>query len=478
VATDKGALARISWPDGRRRGSARLEWIERLPVWVWSALPVLALLPVWRWCMARLRDGSDDPLGIVALVALAVLVTRSRRRFAQTPRSGWLCLATLLGVGAVLALWLPPLARGVLAVLCVVSVLMSMRTPGQPMLALTGLALLALPLLSSLQFFLGFPLRLITAEASRWLLVLGGATVERSGSALEVAGQLVIVDAPCSGIQMGWVAYFTACLAAGWREIPDGHFLRRVPLVGATVLLGNIARNTVLVIKEAGLVQMPDSMHQIIGLAAFAGVVGMVLWVIGTAGGQAVAHSSIYRRRRFAKVTPRSRWIRLLSGLVFVGLALAPLFEPERAIASSIKPSVEWPHELEGRPLQPLALSAVERRFADRFPGAIGRFTDGTRIIVLRQVMQPSRMLHPASDCYRSLGYRIESIALEKKVGDDSQLQRCFIAVRGTHEIRVCEHIRDASGNTFTDTSAWYWSAVMGKSSGPWLAMTEAKPWR
>ncbi len=62
----------------------------------------------------------------------------------------------------------------------------------------------------------------------------------------------------------------------------------------------------------------------------------------------------------------------------------------------------------DGAPLRPLALSDVEQRFAARLPGAIARTTDGRRTLVLRQVAMPTRMLHPAADCYRALGFRIE----------------------------------------------------------------------
>ncbi len=49
---------------------------------------------------------------------------------------------------------------------------------------------------------------MITAEASLWALRGLGFAVTRQGSALEVGGQLVMVDAPCSGVQMAWAAYF------------------------------------------------------------------------------------------------------------------------------------------------------------------------------------------------------------------------------------------------------------------------------
>ena len=455
-------------------------WVDRLPAWFWLALPALALMPVWMWCAARLFDRSDDPLGIVALAALAVLVARDRDRFANAPRVGWLVLATLLSAGAILGdPLLPALARGVLAVLSLCAVLMALRAPGQPMLALTGLALLALPLLSSLQFFIGYPLRVVTAEASRWILALFGVAAERSGSALEIASHLVMVDAPCSGIHMGWVAYFTACVAAVAMRVPDSRFLRRIPLVGVAVLAGNVARNTLLVIKEAKLVQWPDCTHEAIGILAFAAVAALVLWhVAAAAGDQPVA----WRMREPYDLTfnnAKRTWARLFSLAVLTLLMLWPWIKPEHVIADDTRPAIEWPQKLEGRPLHPLALSDIEQRFADQFPGVIGRFTDGHRSIVLRFVVAPTRMLHQASDCYRGLGYRVLSTALEHEpsppVSGPPKLWRCFIAEKNGRRVRVCERIVDAVGQTFTDTSAWYWSAVMGRSIGPWQAITEAQ---
>lgn len=135
----------------------------------------------------------------------------------------------------------------------------------------------------------------------------------------------------------------------------------------------------------------------------------------------------------------------------------------------------EWPSEWDGAPLRPLALSPVEQRFARHFPGAIARLTDGQQTLVLRRVDAPTRMLHPATDCYRALGYRIEQARL---VRDEQQrMWRCFVAQRGNEgQLKVCERIVDSKGGAFTDSSSWYWAALAGQSSGPWQAVTVAQP--
>ena len=142
-----------------------------------------------------------------------------------------------------------------------------------------------------------------------------------------------------------------------------------------------------------------------------------------------------------------------------------------------IAPAQELPLHWQGAAVRPLALSAVEQRFAERFPGRIARLTDGRQIVVLRDVAAPTRMLHPAADCYRALGYRIESEQLERSAdGNDASVQRCFTARKSRVALRVCEQIEDAHGQRFADTSAWYWAAAMGRSSGPWRAVTVTQP--
>lgn len=174
-------------------------------------------------------------------------------------------------------------------------------------------------------------------------------------------------------------------------------------------------------------------------------------------------------------MTRGSPWPRWQAGFValLLACALLPLARsPQPAVAAGSAP--EWPRAWEGRALRPLALSPVEHRFAARFPGHIARLTDGQAVLVLREVHQPTRQLHPAADCYRGLGYAIRETRLERDAAD--RLWRCFVAERAGRSVRVCERITDARGQAYTDTSSWYWAAQTGQSSGPWQATTVARP--
>ncbi|CAA9428554.1 MAG: hypothetical protein AVDCRST_MAG51-2491 [uncultured Ramlibacter sp.] len=144
------------------------------------------------------------------------------------------------------------------------------------------------------------------------------------------------------------------------------------------------------------------------------------------------------------------------------------------AAAPSPVRHVELPTHWQGQPLRPLALSEVEQRFVRHFPGSLARLTDGQEVLVLRTVERPTRMLHPAADCYRGLGWAIGDQQLT--LDEHEQLWRCFEALRAGQRQRVCERIVDAQGRGFTDASAWYWAAALGQSQGPWQAFTVARP--
>lgn len=435
-----------------------------LPAWAWLALPALALWPVWRWAVARMGDGSDDPWGAVALVVLLACLWRDRHALLAAPRLPGLLASLGLTAAALLVPGVPALGRGLLAVLAVLVMAFALRRPGQPLLAWLGLGVLALPILASLQFFIGYPLRVITAEASLWALRGLGFAVTRQGSALEVGGQLVMVDAPCSGVQMAWAAYFVAFTAAAWLRVADARLLRRLPWLSLLILGANALRNTLLVLQEAGHWQGPAWLHEGIGLAVFAALCGLVLrLVVGLPAQPANRADGLPGAGR------PWPW-----GALFIGLAAYSLVPGAGGEGARPAGFFEWPSTFEGQTLRPLALTAVERRFAEDFPGRLARFAAGPRTLVLRQVQVPTRKLHPAADCYRALGFRISAIALHRRASGEG-LQRCFLASAASGRLRVCEYIEDAAGRSFSDTSAWYWSALAGTSPGPWRAVTVAE---
>ena len=187
--------------------------------------------------------------------------------------------------------------------------------------------------------------------------------------------------------------------------------------------------------------------------------------------------NSLFSNRFVNRVLHKALWVALLPLCALWGIGQAMT---ERSASTAVDTSIssaELPTQWQGATLRPLALSEVELRFAKHFPGSVARMTDGKQVLVLRTVARPTRMLHPATDCYRGLGYRIRNEQLE--VQADQARWRCFVADRSSgasRAMRVCERIEDAQGQGYTDTSAWYWAAIAGQSTGPWRAVTIAMP--
>lgn len=436
------------------------------------AAQFIALWPTWMWMAQRMTDGSDDPLGILALAALGALTWQARRELRDTPwRPGlWIALGFTLLASTAFG-QLRPLLVGLLSMVAVTGVLLAFLPQRIAKAPVFGLAVLALPLLSSLQFYAGYPLRVVTAEVSRWLL-WPFFSVWREGSTLMIDGQLVIVDAPCSGIQMAWLGYFTACAAALFSRTGNRRFLTRLPFVGCVILAGNIARNSVLVALQANGQSLPEWLHQGIGLVFLA----LVCFVI----------ARIMQREQRPQQTETPSAQRNENGtgklsLLYIGVltlctlwtGAAGMLQQAGTRAPAQSAAVEWPIEWNGRQLRPLAPNEVEKQFARNFPGFVVRLTDGEQMLVFRHVAKPTRMLHPAVDCYKALGYRIRQERLESDA--ENRLWRCFTASRTDQDLRVCERIENAAGEAYTDTSAWYWAALRHPERGPWQALVTAR---
>lgn len=259
--------------------------VDTAPNGVWLALLAAALWPTAWWMGQRMLDGSDEPLGLLALAALGVLLWRCRGRLRAAPRLRWLALALAGAVASSALLWqVPPLLSSLLGLLALGAGLAAFLPPAVATAPVLGLSLLSLPLLASLQFYAGYPLRVVTAEASRWLLA-AAFHAERSGASLLVDGQLVIVDAPCSGVQMLWLGYFTACVVALHSGQRDAGFLTRLPAVSLLVLAGNVLRNTLLVAFEASGRHLAGWAHETVGLVVLAAVCTAIARVMDVANG-------------------------------------------------------------------------------------------------------------------------------------------------------------------------------------------------
>jgi exosortase/archaeosortase family protein len=240
---------------------------QRRVVLLLAAL-LAALWPHWLWMVRRLTDGSDEPWGVLALATALVLVAREWRTLVVPSRRVLALSATLAVAAAALRGFVPPLLAATLAMAAVAAFLAGAR-PTRRALPLATLLLLALPIIASLQFYAGYPLRAATAALAAPLLQLVGVAAQAQGAALVHDGRVVLVDPPCAGIGMLWVGAYTAALLSHLADAPARHALRNAFVAAASVFAANVLRNIALFFPEGLDLQWPAWAHPAIGLAAF-----------------------------------------------------------------------------------------------------------------------------------------------------------------------------------------------------------------
>lgn len=128
---------------------------------------LISTLPVWNWYSRRIFDGSDEPWGVFALLTMAVFVFAGiREKTANEEKPDLLIPALILILYSASYCYLPNLLRAVFAMTAFTSVVCCLNRGRVSILGIWGLAMLSLPLIASLQFYVGFPLRVLVGEIS------------------------------------------------------------------------------------------------------------------------------------------------------------------------------------------------------------------------------------------------------------------------------------------------------------------------
>ncbi len=422
-----------------------------------ALLQLAAISPVLWWFGQRLNDGSDEPLGLLTLTLAVILAWRDRTSLSASAGArifgAVLLLLSVLGIH-----WLPPMIRAGLAVCGIAACYGIHRRAG-----LMGLLLLSLPVVASMQFFLGYPLRVAAAEGTVRLLELGSLVVARTGTQIELGGQVIGVDPACGGVRMMWHALAAAMGLAAihrltWRATFIGGLLAVVLVIPA-----NTVRAALLAVQESG--HLPESVlgHGGIGLASFA-IVLLPLWVAISSR----ARSPVLAKPVVAPGRKELVWLVMAAALAPV-MALAT---PRKSGPPDLGKGPEW-FSFQGAtlPLRPLPATEAELAFARSFPGTLSSHGWGNDQVILRRVTQATRRLHPSRDCLRAAGFATTE-AVTVSPGDGSRWS-LFHATRAGVRWTVHERITsERDGSVWTDVSAWYWAALRHPLNGPWQAET------
>ena len=241
----------------------------------------MAFWPLWKWYVARMLDSSDEPWGLLALVTVGAILARERPVGLLSARHLMASACLMLAYAAAFP-HLPYLVLGIIALTAVQFVVTPCFLGRAFHLGIWGLLMLSLPLVATLQFYLGYPLRVLTGICAAGVLRAGGMQVGLAGTVLSWAGEPVVIDAPCSGIRMLWAGlYLTFVLICIHRLRPRASVLLGV-LAGVGLILGNAARTVALFFVETAATTFPDWVHPGAGIAVFLTVGLMIARVART----------------------------------------------------------------------------------------------------------------------------------------------------------------------------------------------------
>lgn len=430
-------------------------WLRATPTWI---LLAAAVFPTLLWFFRRLDDGSDEPYGLIPLGIALLLALRDRQSIRGDHISR--AVGALILLIAVCAIGtLPPMIRAGLSVTGLAAWTGLHRKAG-----MVGLLVLSLPVIASLQFYAGFPLRLAAAEGAVRLLDCAGLVVSRSGVEITLGGAAICVDPACSGVRMLWHACIAAMALAAYHRCSPVHTMAAGVAAVLLVIPANAVRSAWLVLIESGKLGSHPPGHDLVGLVCFTAVIVPLAWWISRKTGPAPTRPDPTTVRKSHKLV-------LLAAAVLAPVLMSRGNESNESRLPPTPPPATFTFNGVTHALDPLPVTAAEEAFARSFPGSLSSHRWGTHQVILRRADVATRKLHPSRDCLRAAGFETtDSVVIRTREGSDWAM---FHATRQGERLTIHERIvSEQDGTVWTDIPAWYWEAVRHPLNGPWRAET------
>ncbi len=238
-----------------------------------AAIAVFACWDSWRWTIHRLAQSPEEglsllfTLALLGMLSLPCLINRPQpTRIDLLPISAMLALHAGLNVADA-----PSILQSALATTLLAYLLYRAAHETGPPAAFWGLIALSMPVLPSLQFVFGYPLRIVSAALTVTLLNLQGVPIMRDGTYVTIAGQTAQFDAPCSGIAMLWALVLVTLMAALISRLSLPKLCLALLLTLTAAIAANALRVASLLYATTffGATE-PPWLHEAVGLAAFA----------------------------------------------------------------------------------------------------------------------------------------------------------------------------------------------------------------
>lgn len=239
---------------------------------------VMACWDGWRLLAGRIDQGPEA--AIILAVALIAGFGFAWRQLGPERRVGVVPVAGILLCYAAAALFGTALVQIGIAVCGVIIIIHFGMGGGRLPVGWIVAAMLLMPVLPTLDFFLAWPMRRLSAMLTAAMLRLNGFPVGVEGVAISWRGRLLLFDGPCSGIRMLWAALLLTSLLAILTQMPPRRTMVALLCTALAAIPTNAIRAASLFFVESGfLPQMQGPiMHEALGIAAFAMLAALLFW--------------------------------------------------------------------------------------------------------------------------------------------------------------------------------------------------------
>jgi exosortase/archaeosortase family protein len=327
---------------------------------------------------------------------------------------------------------------------------------------------MTLPIVSTLNFYLGFPARLLIAHLASWVLRLCHYSVSVEGVSIFANGQYLEVDPPCGGIKILWFMIFLASALAGLLKFDWKDTLRIIAISLTLAVIGNPLRIALLfTLQVNGILQgeLEHFIHLGTGLSVYSILALSLIFVASSISPGKTSGPD--RKTNSHPFSPQYKTAFTILCLAAMLVPLLPIPVKSQDVSLAFP---GWPREFEGNQISKLPDSEIMGQYERDFPGKIAVFSKGKDIVCLRWIAHETRQVHPSADCFRALGYSINWKPTVKTT--DGQFWNCLSCTRATKRLEIRESISDSKGKSWSDVSAWYWDAFLKRTSPPWWSTT------
>lgn len=337
-----------------------------------------------------------------------------------------------------------------------------------------------LPFGEHLQTFVGYPMRIATAEIIQQGLQAVGIYSVGVDTILVLESGLAQVDVPCSGIKSLWTGMLFL-IAATWieRSAINLRWFGIAILMGILLFITNVARVGVLVIvgQVAGLELITELIHVPLGVLTFMMVCGLVLLLIKTQKPSAYRMlprilPSISEKDEAIAVVKHPVWLVPLLAIGIAGMALAYTPRPQPVMAQA---AINWlfPSDIQMQlnPLSPELFAWVTEdgaEFADRWDFTWQGESDQVSGTLMFVTSTAWRAQHRPDRCFRAHDITVETS--QTILFDDNFSAQMVLVSGGPHQATALYWLQSGSRAT-DDFATRIWSDLTPERQ-PWVLVT------